>query len=319
MKTYVQQYNRVSGRSRLRRANSSRPCPVCGGQGCGSAGKLVLCWRTGSERQARSGASIHILDDGFESAPFQPRITPRASIKQRDLVYSAIVQSLPLSGFHADQLFERGISDTTIERCQFATVPGWRDGDALAAEIAKYTSLRGVPGFWKKDDRWVMSFAGCRGFFIPIRNIHGQIEALQIRRDGDDGAKYMLFSSSDRTGGASSGAPAHFTRVSPDTESVIITEGALKAEVIAEYLDCPVIGLVSVGSFADTFGGELRQTLPKLREAVVAYDSDWRTNEKVAMQLIRLCKVLRRAGFCVRVAVWDGAKGLDDYLKGVAE
>lgn len=243
----------------------------------------------------------------------------RASIERRHSVYSALLSILPLHGRHADHLTSvRRLSEETITNSQFASVPSREDGDALAREFAQHAELRGIPGFWRRYEQWVMSFSGTSGFFLPIRNLAGQIEALQIRTDAGK-AKYLLFSSTDRPDGCSSGAPVHFARVGRDAQSVIITEGALKAEVVAEQLCAPVIGLVGVGTFRDSFGLQLRRELPALRQVLIGFDqpegeeSD-RARENVVRQLDRLHESLRRAGLRSETMRWTGAKGLDDFL-----
>lgn len=310
----------TTARARLRRSSHARKCPICQGEGCGQAEGLTLCWRVQSAKQAKSGAYIHAAEDN------SPRITVpraletlRAPIERRHQVYSALLSVLPLHGRHADHLTSaRCLSEETITNNQFASVPSREDGDWLAQRFAMETDLHGIPGFWKRYEQWVMTMSGTAGFFIPIRNLAGQIEALQIRTDAGK-SKYLLFSSPDLPGGCSSGAPAHFARVGREAESVIITEGALKAEVIAEQLKAPVIGLVAVGTFPDSFGTRLKRELPKLRRVVVAFDADWQSNEKVKMQLDRLHQSLRAAGLHSESLVWDSpAKGFDDYLLEVA-
>lgn len=318
--------SRTTPREKLRRSNHARKCPVCGGSGCAQGGGITLCWRVESDRQARSGAFIHRDNDATDAPAIRaPRTEPlRASIERRHQIYSALLSVLPLHGRHADHLTSvRRLSEETITNSQFASVPSREDGDTLAREFAQHVALAGIPGFWRRFGEWVMSFSGTSGFFLPIRNLAGQIEALQIRKD-DGKPKYLLFSSTDRPDGCSSGAPVHFARVGRDAVSVILTEGALKAEVIAEQLCAPVIGLVAVGTFRDSFGLQLRSELPMLRQVLIAFDqpeaeaSD-RARQTVALQLARLQKSLTAAGLHAEALTWEGAqKGFDDYLLEVA-
>lgn len=45
-------------------------------------------------------------------------------------------------------------------------------------------NLSGVPGFYKRYGKNTMMLAN--GFFIPFRSLNGQIQGLQIRRNGDE-------------------------------------------------------------------------------------------------------------------------------------
>lgn len=321
-------HNRRHTRVRLRRSNHARKCPICQGQGCGQADGITLCWRVSSDKQAKSGAFIH-TGNGQPVAVKQELVKPetlRASIERRHQIYSALLSILPLSGHHADHLAEvRNLSEETITNSQFASVPSREDGDWLAQQFAKQSELSGIPGFWKRYEFWVMRFSGTPGFFIPIRNLLGQVEALEIRRDGEASPKYLLFSSTDLPSGCSSGAPAHFARVTPTSPSLIITEGILKAYVISERLNVPVVGLVGAGTFPDSFGKTLRRQIPTLRRVLIAYDhpdreaSD-RARGNTRAQLERLSESLGSAGISSESLTWDPArgKGFDDYLLEVA-
>lgn len=304
-------------RSKIKRANSRRKCPVCGGQGCGVSDSMTLCWRVESRQQAKSGAWIH-RDPSASAVPYiytPPRV---ADLERRHQVYSALLESLPLSSKHADHLMgKRGLSEETIARECFASVPSRPDGDEIAGRLGLLFDLEHVAGFWKKRDRWVMRFAGTRGFLIPLRDSIGRIQALQIRRDTDDDPKYLLFSSDELPAGATSGAPAHFCKPYRAGREVVITEGALKANTAAEYLDACVVGLVAVGTFSDGFGAQLIRDLGQVGRATIAYDADWRTNDKVRLQMKRLIASLRAAQIEPRIATWDDedGKGIDDYLQ----
>lgn len=341
-----------SGRTALRyRSTKAQPCPICGGlrcmlfvggetcsrcsgtgkwrgkfdcAACAATGKRkggVICRREAGGKITGGGSYFSAESDWkpiVSTRPAFPSI-PRASIERRHQAYSSLLETLPLHGYHADHLTTvRKLSEETIVRCQFASVPKREDGDWLAQQFAQHAELTGIPGFWKRFERWVMAFSGTAGFFVPIRNLSGQIEALQIRRD-HGAPKYLLFSSSNKPSGCNSGAPVHFARVGRDARSVIVTEGALKAEIVAERLRCPVIGLVGVGLFSDSFGVELRRELPPLQQVLIGFDqpegeeSD-RARENVARQLDRLHESLRRAGLRSETMRWSGAKGLDDYL-----
>src|SRR5262249_53794017 len=127
---------------------------------------------------------------------------------------------------------------------------------------------------------------------------------------------YIWFSSNQKNGGASSGSPVHFSRVwrAERTGRVIITEGALKADVIAEYKDCCVVGVPGVSSFNADFGAWLKKQLPIIQNVQIAYDSDWREKPQVFTALKRLTDYLSGTGLAGGILIWNDAKGLDDLL-----
>src|SRR5262249_46698768 len=158
-----------------------------------------------------------------------------------------------LYNIHDDQLSNRRrLSDTTIAVEGFASVPAKAFAVPIVEELAAKFDLSHVPGFFKGDGRWHLRFVGLQGFYIPIRDHKGRITALEIRRDTEESKRrYLLLSSAgpDFPLGASSGAPPHFARPWQTRDAILITEGALKASVIAELLAQPVAGLVAVGTF----------------------------------------------------------------------
>lgn len=307
-------------KEKLRRSSLKKPCPICSKDGCGQGGGIVVCWRVqdGSIKQAENGAWVHTHINATPHLVQRRIETPLASIERRNAVYSAVLASLSLSQKHGEHLAnERRLSKATIIRAGFRTVPSWMLGDAIAAELSKKWELKGVPGFWRKEGKWVLRFAGVDGFFISIRNAVGQIEALQIRAFSGE-SKYLLVSSNELTDGVSSGAPHHWT--GHKSETVIVTEGALKAEVIAEAKRRRneadfVIGLVSVSTFEESFGANLRRICPFIKTVQLAFDADWRTNEKVQKQMQRLANSIKAAGLKLQVLRWESeAKGFDDEL-----
>jgi hypothetical protein len=312
---------------RIKRASKRHPCPLCKGEGCGIADAFLFCYRVqeGSLRQsAKTGSFIHRRSDADGNPlPIIKRPPPIiAPIERRHDVYTAWLSGCDLSDEHAGHLrTARGLSDATIIRQQFRSVPSYADATSLFADIEKYYDLRHVPGFYFDEERqsWRMRFVGQRGFYIPLRDELGRIHALQIRRDTDDHrARYWMVSTppDEFKHGAVSGVPPHFVGY-PDAERLIITEGGLKAIVASECLpQVWMCGLVAVGSFDDNFGWYLRQRLPKVTEIAIAYDSDWRTNAKVEAQMTRLKTTLANAGYSPIVLEWpaDQGKGFDDYL-----
>jgi Domain of unknown function (DUF3854) len=321
--------------SKFRRSSRSRPCPICGGQGCGQGDGIVLCWREPSDEVARSGAWIHRSDPPEDRIYGGLRITmrrpsPLAPIDRRNEVYSALLEALTLESVHADHLSgDRRLSDATIIEQGFASVPGRERAAEVLADLSERFDLTHVPGFYKlRRNPWWLRFVGIEGFFIPLRDAERRIAGLQIRRWPYDGekSKYLLLSTDpddeDERGairfpqGARSDAPAHYARPHRCADGVVITEGALKANIAAELRDLCVVGFVAAGTFSKRIGWELRDALPQLRRVLIAYDADKSTNDKVARQIKRLKQALNDAGIDPVEWTWPAelGKGLDDYL-----
>ena len=66
--------------------------------------------------------------------------------------------------------------------------------------------------------------------------------------------------------GTRSGCPNHFIRFDAGAKSVLIVEGILKAEIVAEWshlvgLNCPIVACVGTGTFGD-IGRQLKGLMP---------------------------------------------------------
>jgi len=212
----------------------------------------------------------------------------------------------------------RGLSDTEIARNRYATYPSSTTIPCRrTAKLAAQFDLTGVPGFFRYGDHWRFA-AGGPGFFVPVRDVQCRIQACQVRLDYGS-TRYIWFSSATANqGGTSSGTPIHFARPwrAVSTGEAIITEGPLKADVIAERLDACVVAVAGVNAFQDGFGRWLREQLPMLRTVLIGFDSDWHLKPQVENAMLRLMATVEGAGLEGGLLDWSGAKakGLDDLL-----
>lgn len=317
-------------RSKLLRVKRTSPCSICGKPdwcGVSEDGTFGICMRVpaGAVSEAKNGGYIHVLQES-DSTPSTPLIITtslpvnslqkRADIVRRHAIYSDLLESLILTARHSNDLLRRGLSDTEIARNRYASLPESPIRIlSICHSLAARHDLANVPGFYRnEDDRW--AFPVWRpGYFIPVRDERGRIQACQIRQD--TGIRYVWLSSRDKTDGASSGTPIHFARPwrVRSTRLAIITEGALKADIIAESLDTCVIAVAGVSSFRENFGSRIRKRLPYLQKVFLAFDNDWHTKSEVLKALTRMQNSLVRSGLSGGFLDWDGSKGLDDYLK----
>ncbi len=306
------------------------PCPICGKpDNCRVTddGTVAICARIadGAFKTASNGAYFHRLRERereYWQPAYQPpnpkpqsTETPLAPLAYRNEVYSALLEELPLSRRHADDLLRRELHDTTAAYQLYATVPGQAEAEEITASLAARFDLRGVPGFYRMAGTWRLNLGDWHaGYFVPCRSLSRRIEALQIRRDESE-PRYSWLSSVNKPDGITSGTPMHFAAPHRlKSGNVIITEGALKAEVIAQFTTSGVIGLAGVSNIKAGFDAALK--LLGLQRVQIAFDADWRDKREVRFALKRLGQKLSAAGLIVSMLNWDSAKGkgLDDVL-----
>lgn len=315
-------------------------CPVCGHKDNCSISEdrtRVYCRRTASSHQGRDGGWLHILVDSPRTshAPQMPPQKQAAPIivadeTRRHSVYTALLRGLRLSPADRASLRARGLSDEAIERGQFKSTLTRDEAAAITRVLANTHDLTGVAGFYKEAGAWRMTWTDT-GIIIPARDHHAHINALMYRRTharkGEGFGKYIWISSAEdrdgkpREAGASSGAPCHYANphMMKDAEAVTLTEGALKAEIAANFLNSPVIGNAP-SCFGANFAANLKNDFPQLRTVFVAFDMDFKRNESVKAAMFRLVEQLEKARFDVRVRTWpDRWKGIDDYLLAVSQ
>ncbi len=325
--------------SPIRRVTKKNVCPICRKPDWCSVtedGGLALCMResVGSVKRARNNAYVHVLRPTWVSrvsAVAAPLIDKCGSAETRQAdtdhineVFSFLLEEcLELSGEHGDHLMnQRGLSDTTIAANLYASAPD-KNKLPVVCEAMSHRfgdSLHGVAGFYKNgESRWWMPQH--RGIFIPVRDAQGRIVGIQSRRDDEGKPKYLWLSSNPENypSGTSSGTPIHY--VKPDLAArsgvAICTEGIIKADIISEYAESATVAIAGVSSFnAETFGMELRLSIPALREVIIAVDADWKDKQTVKEGLFRMGHSLRAAGLDVKVRCWNAqlGNGLDDAL-----
>jgi hypothetical protein len=306
-------------------------CPVCGKTHryhCSVTvdESLALCRNRWSERQAQDGRYVHILKPnsqrGFTPTtppPKQESMTEQADADRLNVVYCAMLSRLELSPTHGDELLiGRGLSDVTIAKNLYASVPDEDKGNRLARALSRLFDLKGVPGFYRHEESWRLN-TSYKGYYVPYRDERGRIVGLQIRRDGNPEHKYVWLSSKDATDGTPAKACLHFSKpdIAERDGEILITEGALKAERISDFTDLPVVALAGVtATNPDTFVQRLLWAFPRLKGVKVCFDMDWQKNPTVRSALLRLLRQLKETALEVKGAKWDIVlgKGYDDYL-----
>jgi hypothetical protein len=232
-------------------------------------------------------------------------------------VYERYLEGLILESNHKQNLVSRGLSDREIKSKGYKSVPNYRARHTQIEDLVTDYDLKGVAGFYKDEQGWCINMT-FPAFYVPYRDVDGNIVGLQLRCDDDRKQKYMWFSSGGRDEGTSSGAPFHF--VNPDrvreTNEVYLTEGALKADIIGGT----GVGLIAMAGVSvvkpKNVSKAIYDNFPDISRIFIAFDTDWKTNPNVKSALLRLCEELQDSVVDVQVAVWDESlgKGLDDVL-----
>lgn len=172
--------------------------------------------------------------------------------------------------------------------------------------------LSGVPGFYKDKGTWTFSCEQ-RGIMIPVKDVQGRIQGMQIRRDNTEKRKFRWFSSAEKQDGCRAEGWTHFS--GEPAESVILTEGPMKADVIRILTGRAVIAVTGVNSLT-----HLTKALAELKglghkEVKTGFDMDMLTNPNVQNGFNNLLNLLDETGLKFSTCLWDYRyKGLDDYI-----
>jgi len=311
------------------KASASHHCPICGkSDWCGFNSYIASCMRIeeGSFRTVIQSngkpAYLHWLEPGRVTLPAvqdEDSITAAstASVEVRDRVYRDFLSLLYLNQRHKEDLLRRGLSEYEIRKNCYRSVPEKETPWFLCRRLNNMGhDLVGIPGFYKAcsphgGTYW--TFNRQPGYFIPVRDEKGNLQALQCRMDETRNGKYRLFSGHKNWGGCSCGTPTHVSRpVWLKDRRVWITEGPLKSDIACNYLGAVVLGAMSAGTW--------KPVIPIIKkigatEVVIAYDRDLDTNHEVGRVFELLKDDLKKNGFAVGRALWKGSeKGIDDAL-----
>lgn len=238
---------------------------------------------------------------------------PIADVDTRHAVYSSFLSKLSLSADHKENLRNRGLTEDDIPRLGYKTTPvvGM---SAIAAQLQEEgLSLGGVPGFYRNESGAWTFIHEKRGILIPVRNRHGKIQGLQIRRDNVTRRKFRWVSSAEQTDGCRAEGWTHMA--GPVRPMLVLTEGPMKADVIHALTGLTVLAVPGVNALT-----QLEAALSDLRtegllEVKTAFDMDFCTNQHVQNGYNNLLQMIDGMGFRFGTYLWDPRyKGLDDYI-----
>lgn len=241
--------------------------------------------------------------------------SPIADSETINRTYRALLGMLYLSKEHKESLLARGFNEKAIEEGMYKTYPS-KMGIIVKTLAKKGYTLKGVPGFYKKNGEWTFVNYG-DGFLIPCFDLDGRICNLQLRKDTkrEGETRYFTISSADKPDGTKGTTRPAFVLSSGSPKKVIITEGPLKGALIAHFTGYSVLSVLGVNSLV-AVNEYLRQLKRDgVSEAIIAYDMDIREKKGVQKGKEKLEHLISNAGISYKTAEWDeNYKGLDDYL-----
>lgn len=225
---------------------------------------------------------------------------------------------------HRDYLHQRGIDDKTIERNGYFTMPTRKAVKEIVKKLSSFDftnqDLNGIPGFYLWEAKGFYTLKEYKGIGIPIRDIKGKIVAIQCRRDGEikpGEQRYLWWSSIKETNGSSPGSPIDINIPREiKKNSLFITEGHFKADLLSNKYGVPTISVQGVGNWKKI--PETIKSFTNTQTIYIAYDADMAINEAVRLQAIKLGAAINKTypKLAIYYVLWDFnyGKGIDDFL-----
>ncbi len=290
---------------------------------CGVSGGMFDLYSlyTGIPRDRVYKALVDRLAPNSKPPPRKVQIAPQPIVQEypitdidtRHATYSALLKKLSLSNDHLENLRSRGLKDEEIEALAYRTTP-IAGMSVLAKQLrAEGYYLSGVPGFYRTEANVWSFIKEQRGILVPVRDIDGRIQGLQIRRDNAVKRKFRWVSSTDMKDGCKAEGSTHLAGTVD--AKLILTEGPMKADVIHALTGATVLAVPGVNALT-----KLKSTLEQMRERGLmeiqtAFDMDFCVNPHVQNGYNNLLALLDKMGFKFGTYIWDSRyKGLDDFI-----
>lgn len=309
-------------------------------------------------RKERWGVFYHdrtLLDNQFwrNTEPRQlykkqtEEIAP-APLEIRDFIYSSLLRLSPASSYECLTTGQKGLCERGLEGfIDYGGLPcSASDRKDLAEQIRLLLNqnfpsfvrenprgLAHIPGFWVNDSGeaclWLEKDYSRPMLLVPYRNPWGKIQSCQIRFSGSInlGQKRYLWLSLPSMQSAGSGAPIHYANwknFGSDclTRPVLITEGALKADVVAKFCS----QFFTVANSGVGCAHDLIARITHGKKVCFAFDNDYHENPAVIRHLAKLILLISDFddlnSFTKNIVIlkWERKfKGIDDALLNAAK
>lgn len=236
-----------------------------------------------------------------------------SSVDVRDTAYRSLLSKLPLASDHRDNLRNRGLTDEEIDSLGYKTLTSNGLTEISKCLCENDIVLKGVPGFFlTKDGAW--SFCHTRrGILVPVRDIQGRIQGMQLRLDNEDKRKYRWISSGNMNLGCKASGWTHLAGEPADT--ILLTEGPMKADIIHALKGYTVLAVPGVNALTELEKSLLILKECGMKEIMTAFDMDMLSNPHVQRGYYNLLALIDKMGFQFGTYLWNGEyKGLDDYI-----
>lgn len=338
-------------------------CPNCGGDrlnidlgkqvchcmrcGCGGGMTALYSLFTGTPSKEAFGVILNRLgrgkatnttnnSDEWEqyrvSAPKAAPELPLASVENRSNTYQRYLGELTLAPDHRAALRKRGLSSAEINWLEYKSMPMTEQGVLIEKLLLSGSYMKGVPGFFlDKNNRWAIKRQQ-RGILIPVRDLQGKIQGLQIRLDEPEksSGKFRWISSAGKESGCGALTWAHFSGewTEGDTE-VYLTEGPMKADIFYLLTKKPVIAIPGVSSIEEAMKMLIELQGKGLKKVNLALDMDYQDMKftvtedgevigeikQVYKDYAKLIARITSLGLSYSRMKWPRQyKGIDDYL-----
>ena len=309
-------------------------------------------------RKERWGVFYHdrsLLDNPFwkkhEPRQFYQKQTEEiqpAPLEIRDFTYASLLRLSPASKYECLTIGKKGLWGRGLENfSDYGALPcSASERKDLAAQIRLLLNqnfpsfarenprgLAHIPGFWINDSGeaclWSEKDFSRPMLLIPYRNPWGKIQSCQIRFSGaiNRGQKRYLWLSLPSMQSAGSGTPIHYANwkdfgAACSNRPVLITEGALKADVVAKF--CPHFLIVANSGVGCAH--EIIARITRGKKVSLAFDNDYHENPAVIRQLAKLILLISEfddSKVSVKntaILIWERSyKGIDDALLNAAK
>ena len=282
-----------------------------------------------------------------ENRPVKSKPTQTVSlapIEIRNFVYSSLIRLSPASDYQVLTQGSKGLLERGLKSTQ--DYGGLPESIAERKELAEKVrlllnqnfpdflrqnplGLRHIPGFWldefDKMNLWQKKDFANPFLLIPYRNPAGLIQACQIRMSGKlvGDKKRYLWLSLPQQNSAGSGTPLHyaswkkFGQTNFTDRPVLITEGALKADVVAQLKS----EFFAVANGGVNCSHDLIVNISRGKTLYLAFDNDYHENQMVIRQISKLLKLrladnqMNKTKVLTKILTWARTiKGIDDAL-----
>lgn len=258
-----------------------------------------------------------------------------ASVEKRNAFYMQLLGYLTLNTSHRDDLLRRGLPESNL--WQYRSVPQNIYSNTtkewlVAVTFAIITQLgdvpEGVPGFYvNQNGEWTVTFP-CQGYLIPVKDLAGRIQGLQVRADViKKDRKYCWVSSNPDPAkkhpfikGTCAETAPHCHFASAPTDTLYITEGPLKGEIAGTLLDRTFVaipGTTCLSTLTNVLAAFKKRGYTRV---VCAMDMDRFTNVNVSNAIEKIKGIVESAGMEWHDYVWNPNfannkqyKGIDDW------